>query len=308
MATPDAYVGEYTYSIIPSTFAQSLPSTDPLSFDYTTNNFGLIAPPGSQGAGSSSVTSQWQQLEQRLHDLNASAPQGTSYKLLYLARHGQGTHNLASAHYGTAVWESHIGRQVSDPIFGNLVDPLLTPVGVAQVERARDFFLRALPQGLPVPDVWYVSPLNRCLSTARITWAPLLEKGVLKEWKPVVKENIREILGVNTCDKRSTVSSLRPRYPEMQFETGMSEQDELWQADYRETFDEVDVRVRKIMDFIWDKKQQVVSITSHSCWTRGALRVLGHREYKVQTGEVLPVLVKGSKDVDPFSVSDSGYL
>ena len=295
MATLDNMPRRYSYSVVPSVFLQSLPSTDTQSFDFTRSNFGLIPPPDIQEGGLLSITTQWQQLEDRLHHLNSSATAGTSYKLLYLARHGQGTHNLASAHYGIDEWESYVAKQDFDPIYGRLLDPPLTPAGVAQVEQARDFFLNAIPQGVPVPDAWFVSPLERCLSTAQLTWLPLLQKGVLKEWKPMVKEGIREILGVHTCDRRSVLSSKPSKYPEMEFEAGMSEEDELWKPDYRETFDELDVRAQTFMDEVWDRKEgeQVVSVTSHSCWIRSALRVLGHREFKLRTGEVLPILVKG---------------
>jgi len=32
-------------------------------------------------------------------ELNASAPEGTSYKVIYFARHGQGYHNVAEVKY-----------------------------------------------------------------------------------------------------------------------------------------------------------------------------------------------------------------
>lgn len=37
--------------------------------------------------------------------LNKEAPTGTSYKVLFLGRHGDGDHNVAEAFYGTAAWD-----------------------------------------------------------------------------------------------------------------------------------------------------------------------------------------------------------
>lgn len=48
---------------------------------------------------------QWQRFEHYIQNLNAAAPSGTSYKVLYLGRHGQGYHNVAESRYGTTLWE-----------------------------------------------------------------------------------------------------------------------------------------------------------------------------------------------------------
>lgn len=48
---------------------------------------------------------QWQRFEHELGTLNAQAPTGTSYRLLFLGRHGEGVHNVAEAFYGTKAWD-----------------------------------------------------------------------------------------------------------------------------------------------------------------------------------------------------------
>jgi len=87
---------------IPGFFAQDLDETDPASFDYVlplryslqvpmltytlfpqiTSNFGLLE-------------SSWGKFRGAIDALNCDAPEGTNYRVLYLARHGQGYHNVA---------------------------------------------------------------------------------------------------------------------------------------------------------------------------------------------------------------------
>jgi hypothetical protein len=39
--------------------------------------------------------SQWSRFERHVHRLNEMSPEGTSYKVLYVVRHGTGVHNIA---------------------------------------------------------------------------------------------------------------------------------------------------------------------------------------------------------------------
>jgi hypothetical protein len=47
----------------------------------------------------------WAVLKNDLRQLQNAAPENVRYKLLFLARHGQGWHNLAEKKYGTKEWE-----------------------------------------------------------------------------------------------------------------------------------------------------------------------------------------------------------
>jgi hypothetical protein len=47
----------------------------------------------------------WKQLSDEVQRLNANAPPGTLYKLLYIGRHGEGWHNLAERKYGRQAWD-----------------------------------------------------------------------------------------------------------------------------------------------------------------------------------------------------------
>ena len=72
----------------------------------TTTNFGLIAGPYDSDSSipDSQALTQWQRFEHEIQTLNDDAPAGTSYKLLFLGRHGEGYHNVAERFYGTEAW------------------------------------------------------------------------------------------------------------------------------------------------------------------------------------------------------------
>ena len=73
----------------------------------TENDFGLI--PRSYDTDlvhEEPATSQWQRFANNLSNMNREARgTATTYKVLFLARHGQGDHNVAEKYYGTRAWD-----------------------------------------------------------------------------------------------------------------------------------------------------------------------------------------------------------
>lgn len=61
-------------------------------------NFGLIDKSYQSSSDASDGSTQWQKLKAHVDDLNKKSPQVSSYKLLFLARHGEGWHNRAEAY------------------------------------------------------------------------------------------------------------------------------------------------------------------------------------------------------------------
>lgn len=101
---------------------------------------------------------------------------------------------------------------------------------------------------------------------------------------------------MHTCDQRSSASYIRENYPGFTVEEGFSEEDELWDAGVRENEDDHDKRMKVLLDDVFTRDGSVyVSFTSHSGSIAALLRALGHREFRLQTGGVLPVLVKAEK-------------
>lgn len=147
---------------------------------------------------------------------------------------------------------------------------------------------------MPAPQSYYASPLYRTLDTCRLTFSGLSLPSD-RPFRPLVKEMAREVLGEHTCDKRSTKTVIETAFPEFTIEPGFSEEDELWRADDRETDDEIDVRQRKLLDGVFENDAHaVISLTSHSGAIRSLLRVVGHREFALLTGGLIPVLIKAS--------------
>ena len=118
---------------------------------------------------------------------------------------------------------------------------------------------------------------------------------------------------MNTCDSRSEKSKKEAEFgPLFKFEHGFVENDELWTKDHRELDNEHDVRTRRALSKIMAADGAcksfevhlprissvdgvlVISVTVHDGVIRSVLRVTGHRPWQMQTGGVIPLLIKAS--------------
>jgi len=178
----------------------------------------------------------------------------------------------------------------------NWVDAQLTAEGEQQARQANAFWASQIEtQNIPLPERYYTSPLDRCLATAKITFTGLtLPKS--QPFVPEVKELLRETNGVHTCDRRSSKSYVREHYSSYSIEPGFTENDELWNPDVRESDSAQDIRLRNLLDdiFTYDTSTYI-SLTSHSGSIASILRVVSHREFRLRTGGVIPVLVKAER-------------
>ena len=144
----------------------------------------------------------------------------------------------------------------------------------------------------------------RCLETVRLTFEGLHlgrgakesnEENVLFPFQPIVKEGFREGISAHTCDRRSSKSTIQTLFPSYIFEHGFSESDDLWQENQSETREAQDARTKEALDDVFmdlEEEEMVVSVTSHSGEIASVLRVLGHREFALGTGGVIPVVVR----------------
>jgi broad specificity phosphatase PhoE len=244
--------------------------------------------------------------------LNEAAGDGAAYKVLFLGRHGQGWHNVAESKYGTKAWDVsstspalHHGTKLTSAQcyysaldgYDNLTwaDALLTPTGQQQALDAHKLWATQLPLGLPAPETFYVSPLTRAIETADLTFQHLALPAD-RPYAPLAKELVREVLGVHTCDRRSTRSAIATKFPHVRFEDGFEEEDGLWLADYREPRTARRYRLAMLLDDVFASDEGVVlSITSHSGAIESMLEKLGHRRFALKTGGVIPVIVKAEK-------------
>lgn len=268
----------WTFEVVPNQFKQSLDSTDESKFNYLNEDFGKIG--------------QWDDILKKLHDLNLNGD--GVYKIFFLARHGQGYHNLAHGKYGDDAWNDYWSKLNGD---GTIVwgpDPNLTHLGIAQAKDNNEVWkLQLTDNSLIIPTAFFCSPLTRSIDTLVHTWHDIVD---LNSNYPLITENIRETMGVHTCDKRSTKTQIHEKFPQFIIEPGFAEEDIYWKKDYRETVAEQGLRINQSFQQIFDTtKDDIVSITSHSGSIRAQLLVLGHRSFAVGTGGMIPVFVKGTR-------------
>ncbi|KAK7948744.1 uncharacterized protein PG986_009630 [Apiospora aurea] len=246
------------------------------------------------GATEDSHLSAWQRFANYVEQLNHNAKDGEQYKVLYVGRHGQGFHNVMEAKVGTPAWESHWALLDGD---GDAVwaDSELTDQGKREAADNGKIWRRLIEQEkMPWPAL-YCSPMRRCLETARLSFEDLATSQG-KPYQPVVKENLRERMGRHTCDRRSSKSWIQEHYPSYLIEPGFTENDELFEADRRETDEEHILRARIAMEEIFENESSCfVSITMHSLASRILMRVIGQEPFRMSPGSTTAFLVKATQ-------------
>ncbi|KAK4237156.1 histidine phosphatase superfamily [Achaetomium macrosporum] len=240
----------------------------------------------------------WERFAHYLDHLNSTGDGKAMYKLIYAARHGEGYHNVKEREVGTLAWESYWAKLDGDEKT-TWADAHLTQRGIGQAQAMKAFWeTGASTLGLPLPRRHYASPLARCLETCELAFAGLTlpssgHEAEIPPFKPVVKELLRERLGVHTCDRRRTRTWIRENHPLFAIEDGFSEQDELWRPDVRETLLEHAARVEGFLDDLFvNDSETVISVTAHSGTILALYAATGHEEVKVAPGATVPVLIK----------------
>lgn len=278
----DEAADQYKFEVVQGFFKQSDDQYPRLTTEEMLNaNFGLIDN-SSQG---------WADLQTKIKELNASAEKDTTYKLLFCGRHGQGWHNWVTRNYDPVSWEVKWCRLNGDGKYVWGPDPELTELGEQQALAVQEGWKSALAAGGPRPEKWLCSPLTRTADTMRLSFGD-----IISDETPVFKEGLREIFGQHTCDKRRSKSYLEERFSDYAFEEGFAEEDLLWKPDEREA--EVDRRDRlrnTMFDIFANQPETYISITSHGCALRSLLAVLHHTPLSLNTGEMIPIVVKATK-------------
>ncbi|KAK5166652.1 putative phosphoglycerate mutase pmu1 [Saxophila tyrrhenica] len=279
------------YSTVTGYFLQDEPDTNATTFDYTEHDFGLIKRNYPATAGLHQLT-QWQKFERQVEALNADAPLDTVYKVLFLGRHGEGYHNAAESFYGTPAWNCYWAELNGNKTV-RWADAHIDAAGIEQAQIAHNFWKHEIEdQKIPYPQSYYTSPLSRCLQTANITFSGL-DLPAYYPFVPTVKELLREGISIHTCDHRRSKSYIQEHFPFYNIEAGFTEDDELWDGVRKETPDAQDARSKKWLDQVFVTDDHTwISVTSHSGEIASTLRVLRHQEFSLNTGAVIPVLVK----------------
>ncbi|GME21826.1 putative phosphoglycerate mutase protein [Neofusicoccum parvum] len=282
------------YTTVTGFFLQDDPATNASTFDYTKVNLGLInrTYPTDGSFDPAGQKTQWERFANYVSSLNRNASANVQYKVLIMGRHGEGDHNVAESFYGTPAWDCYWSL-----LDGNgtvtWADAHLTQKGIDQALVANSFWSNALANaGIPAPESYYVSPLARCLATANLTFSGL-ELPEDKPFKPLVKELLREALGLHTCDRRSTKTWIEQNFPDFPIEPGFTEEDPLWSATLRESSTAQVARLKTLLDDVFTHDANTfISFTSHSGSIGSILKAVSHRTFSLVTGAVIPVLVK----------------
>lgn len=200
-------------------------------------------------------------------------------KIVHLVRHAQGIHNIEGAE--------------KDKRSPKLFDACLSPLGWEQVENLRKHvnacgLLKRI-------QLVIVSPLLRTMQTAAIVFGgdiqsnsisanPLMVENVKSEHAAVstldcppfiAHELCRERLGINTADKRRSISEYKNLFPAIDFSLVESNDDIMWAPDVRESDEELAARGIMFLKWLWTRKEEEIAIVTHSAFLLHTLLKFG---------------------------------
>lgn len=206
-------------------------------------------------------------------------------KFIYTMRHGNARHNAISD-----TFTKPISWRFTSKLRANF-DPGLTAKGVQDAQRSGKILSGlARSEGAPLPVTVYTSPLRRCIQTAMYALAKLRPPG------PVtlhIKEGLREWKGYehnHMSDRRNTTTAILALVAQLSVELGLTvcpvldwSLDQPDETDMRETYVDVDRRVRKVLDDIFadPTSGRCVMLILHNRSNKSLLRVLGHTQPQV---------------------------
>lgn len=161
-------------------------------------------------------------------------------KNLYLIRHGQSLHNELFNKIGVEAFRKT-----------ETIDSPLTNEGHLQsIELGNTWTKKS------EIELILISPLTRTLETAMNIFGdtdiPMISYEFLREFP----------IGEDTCNKRSSLNSLKYKYPKVEFNLDC-DIDTLW-TNKRETIDELEQRLDKMIQYLKERKEKNIAIVGHS--------------------------------------------
>ena len=143
---------------------------------------------------------------------------------------------------------------------------------------------------------------QRALQTGLIAFEHLLGDGNERSYNfqrditPVpflAHEMVREETGVHVCDKRRPKSQQVKEFPMIDFGLITSEEDLLFRTDRRESKAEIGDRIYQFMEWLSEREETCIGISSHSGWLLTAFNGVFECEDSLkawfQTGELRSV-------------------
>ncbi|KAF7843057.1 phosphoglycerate mutase-like protein 1 isoform X1 [Senna tora] len=204
-------------------------------------------------------------------------------KTIHLVRHAQGIHNVE----GDKNYKAYLNP--------DYFDAHLTPLGWHQVDNLRK---HVHASGLINRiDLVITSPLLRTIQTAVGVFGgegytemtdvlPLMVANAGNTNRPAISslncppivavELCREHLGVHPCDRRRSISEYQFLFPALDFSLIDSDEDMLWEANVRETKEELAARGLKFLNWLWTRKEKEIAIVTHSGFLFHTLSAFGN--------------------------------
>lgn len=274
------------------------------------DQFQVYHPNSSFGLIDNISKARWINFQSKITKLVNHRPDGVDYKVIFIARHGQGYHNVAESKYGTPLWDCYWSEKTTD---GNLVwgpDARLTSLGQAEARVAQRAWNRELRDHAPLPELFILSPLSRSIETMLIT-------GVWKHYRSklrpsvLVKEKWRENIGLHTCDKRRSRQEIAQDFGDVvEFEDGFTDLDLLWTTSLQETNRQLDNRILQAVTSVFrdpiSRNRTYISITAHSGVISSLLRVVGHQPWPTETGGMIPLVIQAKPKKSPTRPPNPG--
>ena len=162
---------------------------------------------------------------------------------LHLIRHGHSLHNELFHKIGVKAFR--IPQTIDSPLTG---EGHLQSIELGQSWSKKSEI-----------ELVLVSPLTRCLETCMNIFGdtniPMISLEFLREYP----------IGEDTCNKRSSLTLLKNKFPKVQFHLE-SDQDTLWTQDYRESIDELEQRLDIMIKYLHGRSEKNIAIVGHSSY------------------------------------------
>jgi len=194
-------------------------------------------------------------------------------KTIHLQRHGQGFHNLICDVWrekGLPIDFDSTDPDVNPVIREEFLDPPLTETGRRQCKDRR------IQCATLSPELVIVSPLLRCIQTAKLSFVDHLPSMNGKndpksaDYVPWVShEGCREELGLLVGNKRRPISDIIMDYPDIDFSVIEHDEDILWEnyGIRRETLLEKSERIYNFLtEYVRNRPEEDIAIVSHSAY------------------------------------------
>ena len=163
-------------------------------------------------------------------------------KTLYCVRHGTALHNVLFWDYGAEVYQKYRD----------------TPLVSKGVEEAKN--LGKTWKDIDKIELVLVSPLLRTLQTATHIFEnkdiPMIALDCIMEYPQGYSDK---------CNHRKSIVELKPCYPKIDY-SYVNDNNNIWRPDRDETVEELNIRIKNMLNFIKSRKETHIAIVSHSSY------------------------------------------